>query len=118
MVARLRAVIAGGDEAPNHCAMYSGKFAPAADIRTTADEVQMRVTAIAAIAALGVTTGFAGHAQQVSQPNGAPPNSPAVGGGYWYHDTNHANDPSQSSPAAVYNANRGTWLWPPANDRR
>jgi hypothetical protein len=98
--------------------MHSGKFGPTADMPTAADEVQMRLMAIAAIAALGLATGFACHAQQVSQPNAAPPIAPIAGGGYWYHDANHPNDPSQSSPAAVYNANRGTWLWPPANGRR
>jgi hypothetical protein len=38
--------------------------------------------------------------------------------GYWYHDGNHHNSVSQSSPQADYNATHGTWLWPPAeNDK-
>jgi hypothetical protein len=38
--------------------------------------------------------------------------------GYWYHDGTHPNWVSQSSPQAEYNATHGTWLWPPAQDRR
>jgi hypothetical protein len=35
--------------------------------------------------------------------------------GYWYHDGNHQDGPSESaSPQAKYNALHGTWLWPPA----
>jgi hypothetical protein len=38
--------------------------------------------------------------------------------GYSYHDAIHPNWVSQSSPQAEYNATHGTWLWPPAQDRR
>jgi hypothetical protein len=34
--------------------------------------------------------------------------------GYVYHDANHPDGLSLSSPQADYNANHGTWLWPPA----
>jgi hypothetical protein len=34
--------------------------------------------------------------------------------GYLYHDANHSGGLSLSSPQADYNANHGTWLWPPA----
>jgi hypothetical protein len=39
--------------------------------------------------------------------------------GYRYHDANHMDGSSgQTSPQAIYNATRGTWLWPPAeNDK-
>jgi hypothetical protein len=41
-----------------------------------------------------------------------------VARGYLYHDANHPNGVSQTSPQAEYNAAHGTWLWPPAeNDR-
>jgi hypothetical protein len=33
--------------------------------------------------------------------------------GYLYHDGNHPGGISLSSPQADYNANHGTWLWPP-----
>lgn len=33
---------------------------------------------------------------------------------YWYHDANHPDGVSQSTPQAEYNGARGTWLWPPA----
>jgi hypothetical protein len=34
--------------------------------------------------------------------------------GYLYHDANHPDGLSPSSPQAEYNASHGTWLWPPA----
>jgi hypothetical protein len=34
--------------------------------------------------------------------------------GYVYHDANHPNGISLSSPQAGYSASHGTWLWPPA----
>jgi hypothetical protein len=34
--------------------------------------------------------------------------------GYLYHDANHPDGLSPSSPQADYNASHGTWLWPPA----
>jgi hypothetical protein len=34
--------------------------------------------------------------------------------GYQYSDANHPNYASLASPAAIYNAAHGTWLWPPA----
>jgi hypothetical protein len=33
--------------------------------------------------------------------------------GYLYHDGNHSGGASLPSPQANYNANHGTWLWPP-----
>jgi hypothetical protein len=38
--------------------------------------------------------------------------------GYRYHDANHPDGVSQTSPAAAYNATHGTWLWPPAQSDR
>jgi hypothetical protein len=38
--------------------------------------------------------------------------------GYQYSDSNHPNYVSLASPAAIYNATRGTWLWPPATGGR
>jgi hypothetical protein len=44
----------------------------------------------------------------------------AAGGGvrtgYVYHDGNHPNETSVTSPQALYNATHGTWLWGPANN--
>ncbi len=33
--------------------------------------------------------------------------------GYLYHDGNHPDGVSEASSQANYNANHGTWLWPP-----
>jgi len=66
-------------------------------------------------AACAMLTGCAGNF-------GAP--ADAANGGvrtYAYSDANHPDGiGGQPSPQAIYNANHGTWLWPPAstNDRK
>jgi hypothetical protein len=36
--------------------------------------------------------------------------------GYHYYDNQHPNAINNPSPEALYNAQHGTWLWPPATD--
>ncbi len=36
--------------------------------------------------------------------------------GYHYYDNQHSNAINNPSPQALYNAQHGTWLWPPATD--
>lgn len=43
---------------------------------------------------------------------GTPANT-EVPVGYRYHDANHPNVVASPSPQAIYNAQHGTWLWPP-----
>ena len=38
--------------------------------------------------------------------------------GYWYHDNLHPNTVVSPSPQAIYNAEHGVWLWPPAERGR
>jgi hypothetical protein len=38
--------------------------------------------------------------------------------GYLYHDGNHPDGLSLSTPQADSNATHGTWLWPPAESDR
>lgn len=49
-------------------------------------------------------------------PSGVPGIEAAQNGpqpGYRYHDNTHPNWVSQPSPQAIYNAQHGTYLWPP-----
>ena len=38
--------------------------------------------------------------------------------GYWFHDNLHQNWVVSPSPQAIYNAQHGVWLWPPAERGR
>jgi hypothetical protein len=52
-------------------------------------------------------------------PNGVPglsvaQNAPIIG--YRYYDNFHPNFVNNPSPQAIYNAQHGTYLWPPASE--
>ena len=57
---------------------------------------------------------LAGCAADSGSFNGAASGQGSVVHGYVYHDANHPDGLSLSSPQANYSANHGTWLWPPA----
>jgi hypothetical protein len=57
---------------------------------------------------------LAGCAQNTAAPNmEASQNTPS---GYRYYDNQHPNAINNPSPEAIYNAQHGTYLWPPATD--
>lgn len=57
---------------------------------------------------------LAGCAQNATAPGiEAAQNGPM---GYHYYDNEHPNVVNSPSPEAIQNAQRGTYLWPPATD--
>jgi hypothetical protein len=63
----------------------------------------------AVVSALAVVLGGCATTQYPGV--GAAPDEPV---GYRYYDNQHPNWVNNPSPEAVANAQRGTWLWPPA----
>jgi len=57
---------------------------------------------------------LAGCAQNATAPGiQAAQNGPI---GYRYYDNQHPNAVNNPSPEAIYNAQHGTYLWPPSTD--
>lgn len=53
-----------------------------------------------------------------ANPSGTPGIAAAQNGapiGYRYYDNNHPNWVTQPSAEAIYNAQHGTYLWPPSS---